>query len=667
MDYRGMDLYDLGEDIRTSECAALYKDYECLAKRYVDQVKVASGGMKTIWRTLDNKSSREVALAKLNDSLGEEFYSQFISEARLTASLQHPNIIKVHDIGFGDDQKPYFTMELKPGDSLREILKELANGSAQYSSKYSLKELIVIFLKVCDAVSYSHSLDILHLDIKPDNIQVGDFGEVLLCDWGLSRFIGEEDHTTTLLSQDFLVDQTLNSEIKGTPGYMAPEQINKDFERGFATDIYALGALLYAILTQKCAFEGDVESILKQTINGAIVPPHERARGLNIPAGLSAVVMKAMSRQPSDRYGSVKDLALDVSKHIEGYSTSAENAGLLKEFNLFYKRNKTVVSLCIAFMFIVIIGTSIFIKNLNQSMNREMSLRKQAEIAEEDARDHLEMYQKEKELADLSLSHSAEGVVKELEHKLKKYIHIDTKRHVDSIYNSLLRITEANKSDQQLYQFKSILHFLRQEFDLCHIELKKGMGISSHPNYTYMDIAMEAVKGHPKEGEASSVETVVEMITSLDGHMNKAMGRFLLYDAEVRHNNLEHFKIAKALILGHNDVTENYEVTYDEDNQSLFLKGDFRFYNIRLSIPDVSIATFRNVNLKHLKILSSKNIIGSYLKGYELESLDLRGMSFVFEGQKIPKSVTHKIYLTEKLVHKKLRSYFEENFEVLWE
>ena len=185
-----------------------------------------------------------------------------------TALLEHPNIISIHDIGLNDDGKPYFTMDLKTGDSLEDILKNLYSGNQKYLQFYTLEELLLIFLKIYDAVAYAHSKNILHLDLKPANIQVGDFGEVLVCDWGLGKIQSQNDTENfeeLLLDAGVLNAVTSQNDVVGTPGFMAPEQVIKDGDISPLTDIYALGCILYSIITYQRPLNGETEDILKKT------------------------------------------------------------------------------------------------------------------------------------------------------------------------------------------------------------------------------------------------------------------------------------------------------------------------------------------------------------------------------------------------------------------
>ncbi|MCM8531288.1 MAG: serine/threonine protein kinase, partial [Lentisphaeraceae bacterium] len=343
---------------------------------------VASGGMKSIWRVYDQRAQRYIAIAKLLDETSIDLYDPFIHEAWLTAKLDHPNIIKVHDVGLDENKRPYFSMDLKAGADLSEILKGLETGDLELTEKYSLRELLNIFLKVCDALSYAHSQEIIHLDIKPENIQVGDFGEVLICDWGLGKYIGQDEPVKMsddelLLNGCLLSQVTLDGIIKGTPGYMAPEQIKNPASRNEETDIYGLGGVLYSILTFKRPLSGS--DVLVETLSGQIVPPRERCPQKEIPQSLSAVAMKALKVEQGERYDSVRELKLEVQKYLSGYSTIAENASFLKEVKLLYKRNLLLSNFMMIAVFLICTVVTLSFERISQSRNEELLARQKAE------------------------------------------------------------------------------------------------------------------------------------------------------------------------------------------------------------------------------------------------------------------------------------------------
>lgn len=347
------------EEIDPAAESPLYGQLCSLQERYGQPQLIAAGGMKRILRVLDRHSNRQVAMARLHEDASDLLFDPFIREARLTALLEHPNIISVHDVGVDTKGQPYFTMDLKVGDGLDVVLqKALADGG------YPLSERLDIFLKVCDAITYAHSRDVIHLDLKPANIQVGHYGEVLVCDWGLGKLIGGTDEIDygVLLNPDLLSEMTVHGQVKGTPGYMAPEQIRGE-DRDKRTDIYALGALLYSVLTCRPSVEGDTDAMLQATLSGDVVPPTERCNG--VPESLGAVAMKAMALKPSDRYASVSDLISDVRAFLGGYSPVAHRSGVFTEFMLFYRRNRVNCNLAAVFVAIVVVVTALFVDRLS--------------------------------------------------------------------------------------------------------------------------------------------------------------------------------------------------------------------------------------------------------------------------------------------------------------
>ena len=363
------------EEIDPAAESPLYGQLCSLQERYGQAELIAVGGMKRILKVLDRHGNRHVAMARLHEDASDLLFDPFIREARLTALLEHPNVISVHDVGVDKEGKPYFTMDLKVGDGLDVVLqKALADGGCPLSDRLD------IFLKVCDAITYAHSRDVIHLDLKPANIQVGHYGEVLVCDWGLGKLIGDTDEIDddVLLNPDLLSGMTVYGQVKGTPGYMAPEQIRGE-NRDKRTDIYALGALLYAVLTCRPPLAGDADTMQQAALSGDIVPPTERGSG--VPESLSAVVMKAMALEPADRYASVSDLITEVRAFLGGFSPIAHKSGLSTEFLLFYRRHRVSCNLAAAFVAIVVVVTALFVDRL--SSKREQAEMLAAHLREE--------------------------------------------------------------------------------------------------------------------------------------------------------------------------------------------------------------------------------------------------------------------------------------------
>ena len=356
---------------------SLFQSISTVEERYGEDEITGSGAMKNIIRTEDKVSGRVIAKAVLKNPDDDQAVESFLREARITALLQHPNIVPLYDMGIGEDKQPFFTMKLIKGMTLKEILEGLQSGQISFAEEYPLSKRIDIFLKVCEAMAYAHSEGIAHLDLKPDNIRVSEFGDVVVCDWGLSAIIGDDDRIDVALTEslDYYSKRyyTLCGEIKGTPGYMAPEQARGGDEvKDERTDIYTLGSILYELLTLKSAIGGDdLKSVLGNRTNGNIPLPSLRNPSLTIPSSLEAVCMKALQLNPKDRYDKVDHIIKDIDSYRLGFVTEAEESSFLKQLYLLYKRNKEICLLAFVLLS-VLIGGSIFFIN---SLQKEKSLR----------------------------------------------------------------------------------------------------------------------------------------------------------------------------------------------------------------------------------------------------------------------------------------------------
>jgi serine/threonine protein kinase len=328
---------------------------------------VGFGGMKAVIQVKDRDTTRNVAMAIIPDASDrpQSDINRFVQEARITARLEHPNIVPVHDIGVDTNGAPYFTMKLLRGRTLSAILRKLREDDYKTLKEFDLTRLLRIYVKILNGVVFAHSKKVIHLDLKPDNIHVGDFGEVLILDWGLARFIGAAEDIDdnydgemitfpgTLASSNF----TLDGITKGTPGYMAPEQAaGKNRLKDERTDIYALGAILYAILTFESPLSGrPVNEIIAETIQGNINFPDAENQKRQLPAAMQAVVLKAMGRNPEERYQSVDELREDIFAFLGGYAPKAEDASSLKKTYLFVNRNWLATLFLITLLLLIIV------------------------------------------------------------------------------------------------------------------------------------------------------------------------------------------------------------------------------------------------------------------------------------------------------------------------
>lgn len=354
---------------------------------------LARGGMGVILDAKDLNCRRQVAMKILGDADGAhtDRILRFIAEAQITAQLEHPGIVPVYELSIDSNRNVFYTMKLVRGLTLVDILNGIKLQDQSYIEKYTLLRLLNIFLKVCEAVSFAHSKGVVHRDLKPDNIMVGDYGEVLLMDWGLAKILAspnqklsaDQEHETapsrggeidSIAADEGLQGtvKTASGQILGTPGFMSPEQaLGKIDEIDERTDVYALGGILYNMLTLDPPITGlYLRQIIQQIIAGAIEPPTRynvdehfpHCPGGKIPEPLSAIAMKALSAAPSQRYATVRELHEDIERYLGDFATSAEKAGTWRLFLLLLKRHRkelTVLAACLVVIGCVVIGAMV--------------------------------------------------------------------------------------------------------------------------------------------------------------------------------------------------------------------------------------------------------------------------------------------------------------------
>ncbi len=306
-------------------------------QRYRRQHTLGRGGNGLVISVFDKKMQRPVALKIANTSAAERSAKvRFLREAQVTGQLSHPNVMPVYDIGADTEGQVFFTMKEVQGKSLQHRIHAKTAGS--------LVERLMVFRQVCNAIAFAHSRGVLHRDIKPANVMVGEFGEVLVVDWGLCKVLGESIEDYRDLAGDMEADAltTREGEITGTPAYMAPEQALGDNDKlSPRTDVYALGALLYTLLTDQAPFSGDVADVLIKVARGDVVPAHEVRGG--VPVELSAIAARAMKSRPEDRYANVGQLSSDVQAYLEQRPVSVFRYSLMQRAAKWAERNKRVV------------------------------------------------------------------------------------------------------------------------------------------------------------------------------------------------------------------------------------------------------------------------------------------------------------------------------------
>jgi eukaryotic-like serine/threonine-protein kinase len=304
--------------------------------RYELVEKIGQGGMGAVFLVRDRELDRLVALKVLSTPPdAPEAQARILKEARVTARLEHPGIVPIHDAGLLPDGRFYYAMKLVRG-------KRLDQGVERNTP---LAERLRLFQKVCDAVAFAHANDVLHRDLKPQNIMLGAFGEVLVMDWGVAKQIGDQTERSgeaaTVASEG---TQTASGVVLGTPGYMSPEQAagTPDLidERA---DVFALGGILYFLLTGHAPHPVTAEGAAINLVLPRYFDPA-------IPRPLEAICLKALMTDRLTRYASVTELAADVADFLAQRRVRAYPEGVLEAGLRLAMKYRAVLALLVAYL-----------------------------------------------------------------------------------------------------------------------------------------------------------------------------------------------------------------------------------------------------------------------------------------------------------------------------
>jgi serine/threonine protein kinase len=300
----------------------------CKRERYEERGLLGEGGMGRVQCVWDGDLLREVAVKELRAELRAQARTLelFLWEARITAHLDHPNIVPVHDLGVTPDGHLFFTMKRVRGRSLEELIEALRAGDAETTARFPLPRRLRAFLQLCQAMCFAHERGVLHRDLKPANVMLADHGELLVMDWGLALPLpgaagdGLRAHLPTVAQRG----------VSGTPIYMSPEQVAEE-ELDVRSDVYALGAVLYELVELEHAIQGKtLPAILLNVSNG------ETREMQHASVSLAAVIRRAMAKDKNERYANVDELADDIETILDGRTPKAENANVLTQATRFY-------------------------------------------------------------------------------------------------------------------------------------------------------------------------------------------------------------------------------------------------------------------------------------------------------------------------------------------
>ncbi len=311
------------EEGELGSLASLTLDDRRFGRRYHFGHELGRGGVGRVLEAEDRLMGRRVAVKALREDKKGDAYQlrRFLAEARTTAQLEHPNVIPVYDIGQLPGGEACFTMKRVGGRSMSALFKALEAGEEELVAEWDQHRLLQAFAQICMAVDYAHSKGVIHRDLKPDNVMIGDFAEVLVMDWGIAKLEGAakvDSESAKLRLSELQGELTVDGSVVGTPGYMAPEQAAGQPIDARA-DVWALGAILYRMLTGQLTHRGETAfAVLVATCSADVVHPRERCPERNIPEDLADICARALCRDPEARYPSARALHDAIQRFMAG-------------------------------------------------------------------------------------------------------------------------------------------------------------------------------------------------------------------------------------------------------------------------------------------------------------------------------------------------------------
>jgi WD40 repeat protein len=435
--------------------------------RYRPLEFLAKGGQGTVFTAEDGEVGRTVALKCLHargaDNPGVR--SRFLFEAEVTGRLEHPGIVPVYGLGRDRAGRPYYVMRLIGGATLHDKITAYHNGDKVGTERsVEFRDLLQAFTAVCKTLAYAHVRGVIHRDLKPHNIMIGGYGETLVVDWGLAKRVnapepeeGAAPGPEPLKLRD-AGTLSFTGYAKGTWAYMPPEQARGEWARvGPASDVFGLGATLYAILTGHAPYEG--VDAMERARAARYSPP--RALNSEVPRALEAVCLKAMAPRPEDRYAGAQELARDVERFLADEPVSAWREPLSVRTRRWAKRHRLAL---VAGAAAVGIGIASLIAVLaDRARDIAEGARGQAEIARNDANEQRQVADTQRGLA---VEKSQEADRQRQEADKQRGVAVEKGQEADKQRGIAVEaLGEARKAQEAL----AVLNYART-IDLAHRE-----------------------------------------------------------------------------------------------------------------------------------------------------------------------------------------------------
>ena len=361
---------EVSEDEHYADASSFHDETStCDLERNYPPIKdVGKGGQGTISAAEDLQFGRRVAIKSLKNYENPKARGAFFNEARITAHLEHPAIVPIHNLYVDHENVPHLVMKYVEGKSFRERIAKIKKKYSPLSwyqictvERWQRKLRIEHFLRICEAIEYAHNRNIIHRDIKPENIMVGRFGELYVMDWGMACVIPK--------GQDWVL-----TSVAGTPRYIAPEVLqHKPY--GKTADIYQLGLLLYEAVLLRRAFPWRDKHIVAERVKAGELSPMVHYFGCHVPATLKRIIRKATALDPLDRYQQVADLTADLRGYLKNEATSVERFPRLARFTRMISRYSAAMLVIFLLVSAVCCGTVIL--NLHHQVTKKNISEKQ--------------------------------------------------------------------------------------------------------------------------------------------------------------------------------------------------------------------------------------------------------------------------------------------------
>lgn len=334
-----------------------------------ERAEIGRGGIGKVLVAYDKHLGREIAVKELihgargsvegipsaQGPMTMARVARFLREARVTGQLEHPNIVPVYEVGARPDGALYYTMRLVRGKTFHEALTECR-------TLHDRLKLLPRFVDLCQAIAYAHSRGVIHRDIKPHNVMVGEFGETVVLDWGLAKVRGSQDIRGQELEREIDVfkgaaaGQTVDGTAVGTPAYMSPEQAEGSIDEiDERSDVWSLGIVLYEILTGEPPFHGhNPFELVEKVLHQAVKPPNDVDP--TVPPDLASVCEKALQRKPDRRYQSAQELAAEIESYQAGGRVRAYGYTSWELFKRLVAQNRALTALVATLVAVLVVG-----------------------------------------------------------------------------------------------------------------------------------------------------------------------------------------------------------------------------------------------------------------------------------------------------------------------